>query len=93
MSKIPPAAVGHGQPPSPEESNRIFAAAAAQGRHAAARISELVHANSLEVDTISTIEAHVRHGYKFINLVVRKDGIETTYEADWLARLFRSNEL
>jgi hypothetical protein len=55
------------------------------------RVCEQVQANEPERATIAQLEALVRHGYKFIDLHVRKDGVERHFEADWLARLFRQD--
>lgn len=90
MTKIPPAIVGFGFPPSPEESDRIFAEARAAGEAGVDRISAIVEANQLEARTIARFENLVRHGYKFIDIVVRKDGQEYRFEGDWLSRLFRA---
>lgn len=65
-------------------------AARERGEENVARICHIVDANDLECETIARIEAKIRHGYKFINLTIRKDGLETTFEGDWLARLFRA---
>lgn len=52
-------------------------------------IAARVDANELELETIKSFERLVRGGYKFVNITVRKDGRETTFEGDWLVRLFR----
>lgn len=59
------------------------------GDRAVLAVCAIVDANEPERATIARIEAIVRHGYKFINLHIRKDGQEYGFEADWLARLFR----
>ena len=64
-------------------------AAKERGERAVRAICAAVDANELERRTIASIEARVRHGYKFIDLRIRKDGQEYHYEADWLARLLR----
>ncbi len=46
-------------------------------------------ANKLEADTIRKFFALTKHGCKFCDLVVRKDGREYRFEADWLVRLGR----
>lgn len=42
-----------------------------------------------EADTIRRFAELVRHGAKFIDISVRRDGREYHFEGDWLARLFR----
>lgn len=64
-------------------------AAKTRGEAAVAAVCRIVDANEPEAATISRLEALVRHGYKFIDIKVRKDGQETWFEGDWLARLFR----
>ncbi len=59
------------------------------GEAAATRLADAVDANEPERRTIAEIERRVRHGYKFIDLIIRKDGVETRHQADWLARLLR----
>jgi hypothetical protein len=63
--------------------------AARRGEAAVRALADLVDANESERATIARIEAKVRHGYGAIDLVIRKDGIETRHQADWLARLLR----
>jgi len=93
MTNTPAAAAanGAGHPPSPEESDRIFAEAKRRGERNVERISDVTEANELEEKTMARFEAMVRHGAKFIDIIVRKDGREERFEADWLARLFRAN--
>lgn len=55
----------------------------------AAIISKLVDANEGEARIIAEYAAMTRHGCKFSDLHVRKDGVEKRFEADWLYRLFR----
>lgn len=55
-------------------------------------IARRVDANSLERESIHRLEELVRHGYKFIDITVRKDGREQTFEGDWLARLLRPTQ-
>lgn len=74
-------------------SDKIFEAAQARGERNAARISELTCANTLEQSTIERLERLIRHGAKFIDIKVRKDSQEYTFEADWLHRLFSSKDL
>jgi hypothetical protein len=67
---------------------RIVALAERFGKREAAKVAERVEANELERNTIGCFEHLVRHGYKFIDIIVRKDGQETRFEGDWIARLF-----
>lgn len=72
-------------------SDEIFAEAAARGNKNVLAISSIVGANELERRTISDFERLIRHGAKFIDLHVRRDGQEYRFEADWLGRLFRAD--
>ncbi len=74
-------------------SDKIFEEAKVRGENNAARIAELSCSNSLEETTIERFERLTRHGAKSVDLLVRKDGQEYRFEADWLARLFRSQDL
>lgn len=71
------------------EAREVGARAAMEGERRVAEIARYVEANELEIETMARFEELVRHGYKFIDLHVRKDGKEYRFEADWLARLFR----
>jgi len=48
--------------------------------------------NEPEKITVDRLTDLVRHGYKTIDVKVRKDGVEYWFEADWLARLLRDNK-
>jgi hypothetical protein len=61
------------------------------GEMAVSTVADMVDANDLERRTLARFEELVRHGYKFIDIRVRKDGREHQFEGDWLARLFRRN--
>lgn len=52
-------------------------------------ISKIVEANELEEASIHRLVDLVWHGYKFIDIKVRKDGIEHKFQGDWLVRLFK----
>jgi hypothetical protein len=65
-------------------------AEADKARNIAAIVAR-VDANELEAKTISEFARLVYHGYKFIDIHVRKDGREYRFEGDWLARLFRGD--
>jgi len=52
-------------------------------------IVDRVKANDPEERTIRDFAAVSRHGCQFVNLIVRADGKEYQFEADWLVRLFR----
>jgi hypothetical protein len=54
------------------------------------RVADLVDANDPERNTIREISKLVRHGHKCMDLTFRKDGKEYRFQADWVARLFRS---
>lgn len=54
------------------------------------KISEIVEANQVEEANIHRLIDLVWHGYKFIDIKVRKDGVEHEFQGDWLARLFRN---
>ena len=56
---------------------------------AAEDIIRLVDANELEAKSIRELFNLVFHGYKTIDIRVRKDGKETSFQADWIARLAR----
>jgi hypothetical protein len=60
-----------------------------RGEACVTKISAEVDANELERETLARLEKLVRHGYKFIDIIVRKDAQETRFEGDWIARLFR----
>lgn len=53
------------------------------------QVAAFVDANDLERKTIAEIEQLVRHGYKFIDITVRRDGKEYRFQGDWIARLLR----
>lgn len=50
-------------------------------------ISKIVEANELEEASIYRLIDLVWHGYKFIDIKVRKDSIEHEFQGDWLVRL------
>ncbi len=56
---------------------------------AAEDIIRLVDANELEAKSIRELFNLVFHGYKTIDIKVRKDAKETLFQADWIARLAR----
>lgn len=56
---------------------------------AAEDIIRLVDANELEAVSIRKLFCLVQHGYKTIDIKVRKDAVETLFQADWIARLAR----
>lgn len=93
MNRIAPSSAAGLLSPSPEESSRVLEEAAKRGMRNVGCVSDLVGANELEEKTIARFEALIRHGCKFVDLVVRKDGQEYRFEADWLARLFRAEKL
>jgi hypothetical protein len=43
--------------------------------------------NDLQADSIRQLSDLTRHGYKWIDITVRKDGVERRFEADWVANL------
>jgi hypothetical protein len=56
----------------------------------ASEIARTVDASDLEAKTIMEISRLVRHGHKCMDLTFRKDGKDYHFQADWIARLFRS---
>lgn len=46
--------------------------------------------NDLQKQTLLDVYQLIKHGSKFINLHIRKDGREYHFEADWLKQLFHS---
>jgi len=55
-------------------------------------VAARVDANQPERDSLAELEQLVRHGYKFIDITVRKDGRDYRFEGDWLARLLRPTQ-
>lgn len=51
------------------------------------KVCAQVDANEMERRTIEAIAALTRHGYKTVDIKIRKDGRETWYEGDWIVRL------
>lgn len=78
-----------GKPWTKEADDAHQRSIADAGSRSALDVAARVDANELERETIKRFERLVRGGYKFVNITVRKDGRETTFEGDWLVRLFR----
>lgn len=60
-----------------------------RGANAVAKVAREVDANESQTATMLAIEKQVRHGYAFIDIIVRSDGVEKRYQGDWIAQLFR----
>lgn len=54
-----------------------------------AAIEQMLGLNQLQMDTINKLLNMIYHGYKSIDILVRKDGQEYRFEADWLAKMLR----
>lgn len=52
------------------------------------QVCAMVDANPCERGTIEELATLIRHGYKFIDIRVRKDAKEYVFQADWIHRLF-----
>ena len=73
-------------------SDKIFAESARRGERNANRIADITAANELEAKTIFRLEELIRHGGT-TDIKVRRDGIEYHFQADWLNRLFRADNI
>lgn len=51
----------------------------------------LIEANELEASSMIKLQKLLEHGYKFININIRKDGKDYIFQGDWLSRLFRNS--
>ena len=56
------------------------------------RLRILIDPSEPEKEHIDLFYDLVKHGYKTIDILVRKDGKEYIFEGDWIARLLRSLE-
>jgi hypothetical protein len=61
-----------------------------RARLAAEKIADLVDANELERQSIDVLVRLVWSGCQGIDLHVRRNGLDHSFQGDWLARLFRS---
>jgi hypothetical protein len=73
-------------------SEVIFDLAKNRGVRNVSRIVDLTAANGLEAESIRRFENVIRHG-GMTDIVVRRDGIEHHFQADWLNRLFRAENI
>ena len=48
-----------------------------------------IELNKPEVETVQKLKKLIGHGYKTIDILVRKDGKDYVFEGDWIARLLR----
>lgn len=53
-------------------------------------VSKIVGANEIEEANIVRLANLIWHGYKFIDIKIRKDGVEHEFQGDWLMRLFHN---
>lgn len=54
-----------------------------------ATIKQMLNFNELQIASIGKLANTVLTGYKTIDIIVRKDGQEYHFEADWLAVMLR----